>query len=63
MAQRKEYPPHTLAPDPLQGGLDLRPPLDQERLPKSKQDTRVLCHFCGCIHHNQQEVLECKAGN
>lgn len=58
-----QYPVHTLAPDPRQRELDLRPMKKaMQRDPHQQKPQRVLCRFCGGVHASQKEVLQCKDG-
>lgn len=60
----RDYPVHTLAPDPHQLELKLRPP-DRPRPDynaRASPAKHVLCPHCGSVHNSQAEVLVCKAG-
>ena len=48
------YPPHTLAPDPHQRELPLRPPCPTVR--KLRAD---VCRVCNSVHLNAAERLAC----
>lgn len=58
-----QYPVHTLAPDPLQPELNLKPPPEEKKDSRPRASPRVLCHHCGAVHSSQQEVLRCGSGS
>lgn len=55
--RERRYPPHTLAPDPEQKELDLRPPPCPTR--KLLADN---CRYCGSVHFNPAEISACRNG-
>jgi len=54
------YPVHTLAPDPRQPELGLRPPRKKEE-PTPPRPV-IACRFCGGVHSSNEAVLRCKEG-
>lgn len=54
--QRTQYPPHTLAPDPHQMELNLRPCPTVRRMAD-------VCPHCHSVHLTLEERRACMAGN
>lgn len=58
---RDQYPAHTLAPDPRQPELDLRP---QRKPPcPTRRMFADMCPRCRCVHTSQADALACRQAN
>lgn len=61
----QDYPPHTLALDPQQPELNLKPPKDkrtQTKRPPYRAQGAYQCTVCGCVHFNYAERFRCLEG-